>query len=83
MTKKRELKKEIEKINQIYDQEDSKPVDSYIRLYTQVVREVSENLKQKTNMINIYISEEMRTDKISSERKIHHHFKKMQNSSKI
>ncbi len=76
-------KKEIEKINQIYDKEESKSIDSYIQLYTQVIREVSENLKQKTNLLNIFITEESDIDNISSDAKIHKHFKKLQNSSKI
>ncbi|MFX1326755.1 MAG: hypothetical protein ACFE91_01240 [Promethearchaeota archaeon] len=82
MTKKSEFKKEILKINQINDKEDSKSIDSYIRLYTQVVREVSESLKQKGNLLNIYISEVMGDYKISSNAKIHYYFKKLQNSSK-
>lgn len=76
-------KKEVEKINQIYDNEEKKPIDSYIRLYTQVVREVSENLKQKTNLLNIFITEKPDVDNISNDTKIHNHFKKLQNSSKI
>ena len=81
MTKKKELKKEIEKINQIYDNEESKPIDSYIRLYTQVIREVSENLKQKTNLLNIFITEESDVKDISSEAKIHNQFKLPQSST--
>ena len=76
-------KKEIEKINQNYDKEVDKPVDSYIRLYTQVVREVGENLKQKTNLLNIFITEENDNNHISKDEKIHNHFKKLQNSPKI
>jgi hypothetical protein len=76
-------KKEIEKINQIYDKGVSKPIDSYIRLYSQVVREVSESLRQKTNLLNIYISEDREVNNIPSDSKIHHHFKKLQKPSKI
>ncbi|MFX1363852.1 MAG: hypothetical protein ACFFCE_14275 [Promethearchaeota archaeon] len=83
MTKKKDFKKEKEKINQIYDKKDKNPLDSYIRLYSQVVREVSQNLRQKINISNIYITEKEDIDKISSDKNIHHYFKKMQNSSKI
>ncbi len=33
-------------------QGESKSIDDYIQLYTQIVRELSENLKNKTEMIN-------------------------------
>ncbi|MFX0001354.1 MAG: hypothetical protein ACFE88_14670 [Candidatus Hermodarchaeota archaeon] len=83
MAKRREFNKEIENINQIYEKKEPKQVDSYIKLYTQVVREISESLKQKTNLLNIYFTEEMNSDKISCDKMIYHHFKKLQNSSKI
>ncbi len=83
MTKKRDMKEEKDKFNQTDNKEHSMPIDPYVRLYTQVVREVSENLKQKTSLLKIYVSEEKGTDKISSDKNIHHYFKKLQNSSKI
>ncbi|MFX1568454.1 MAG: hypothetical protein ACFFCV_08810 [Promethearchaeota archaeon] len=76
-------KKEIEKINQIYDKENRMPIDSYIKLYTNVIREMSENLKQKTSILDIFITEENDPNKISDEVKINNHFKKLQNTSKM
>lgn len=58
MTKKKDIKREIKRMHQICENDNSKPIDYYIRLYTQIVREISEHLKNNKILMKPLLSNE-------------------------
>ena len=59
---------------------ESKSLDDYIQLYTQIVRELSENLKNKKEMVNKILYNETDLNKTSDIRK---HFEHLRNQKKL
>ncbi|MCK4781027.1 MAG: hypothetical protein KAT57_12585 [Candidatus Lokiarchaeota archaeon] len=57
------------------NKEESKSLDYYIQLYTQIVREISENLKNKKDMINDVLYNETDLNKTLNIRKQFEHLR--------
>jgi len=62
------------------NKEESKSLDYYVQLYTQIVRELSENLKTKKDMINDVLYNETDLNKTLNIKK---HFEHLRNNRKL
>ncbi|NVM37173.1 MAG: hypothetical protein HWN81_16360 [Candidatus Lokiarchaeota archaeon] len=72
------MKKKINAENS--SKEESKSLDDNIQLYTHIVREISENLKNRKDMINKILYNETDLDKTVDIRK---HFEHLRNQKKL